>query len=124
MTTSTGYSPAALQDRLPDWIDLPAWMLTDSEPAAALWILTAMYADQRIWTHVQPNWIDFDAILAEPGWSATERATLSAAWSIAGADCEAPARVSLADLACRLDQERFDAVLEALRLRRAAASGW
>ena len=114
------YSPHTLLDRLPVGTDLPDWMVTESASAAPLWILTAMSrADQRIWRHVNTHGIKFAAILREGGWSPTERALLAAARSLSGTR----AAVDLDELAVSLDSPRWDALMEALRIRRAGLRG-
>jgi hypothetical protein len=117
-TTPTGYSPAALEAKLTGTPVL-AWMLTDADRAAPLWILATLGRDARIWDHVTDCWIDFDAILAEPGWTGTEHALLTAAASLGGQ----PVFADLEDLATRLDQTRWTALLEALTIRRGRHEG-
>lgn len=95
--------------------------LADDAHCAALWILTTLRRDDaRIWAHVADDgWIDFTAILAEPGWTRAERAALRAAWSIRYIGVESP----LGELADWLDDELWYAVLEALRIRRGVSDG-
>lgn len=116
------YTPRALQarlDQLPGGYTLPRNAFTDSDWASALWVLTAFRNDDaRIWNHIGLFGMDFEAILAETGWTAAERAALMAAYSISGgvaADLDAVASL--------LDEELWHAVLEALRIRRAYTSG-
>ena len=113
--------PVALLDRLPDDVPVEAWMLTEGAKAAPLWILTAFgRRDFRIWGNVLPNYIEFDLILGEEGWSGSERALLRAAANLGGYP-NVP--VDLAELAASLDDERWDALLSGLRIRRAKLRG-
>jgi len=116
-----GYSPRALLDRLPASVDVPHWMLTDSAAAASLWILTAISrTDKRIWQHLTHRMIKYADIVREGGWSPSELALLHAARCLAG---QAQIGPNLDELAASLDETRWDALLEALRIRRTGLRG-
>lgn len=112
------YSPTALMERLP--IRVEPWMLTDSDRAAPLWLLTFFPADEpRIWGHVRPTVIGWKRMLREPRWTGAERALIRAASSLAGVGTA----VDLDHLAVDLDNARWGALLEAMRVRRAGLRG-
>lgn len=114
------YSPAALLDRLPAHIDFAPHMLTDSDKAAPLWVLGCFpHGETRIWNHVGYAEIGFDRILLEPGWTSAEVALLEATYALTGIDL----RIHLDELATRVDDERWNAFLEGLRIRRAGLRG-
>lgn len=70
--------------------------------------------EPRVWRHVDDDGgLDWEAVLGE-AWSGGERLLLQAAASL----CDSQYRVSLAELAARLDDDAFAAVAAALqRLR-------
>lgn len=70
--------------------------------------------EPRVWRHVdEVSAVDWDAVLGE-AWSGGERLLLEAAASL----CDPQYRVCLAELAARLDDDAFAAVVSALqRLR-------
>lgn len=118
--TAHRYSPLNLLDRLPVQNEFAPHMLTDSDKAAPLWVLACFHhVDGRIWSHVGHATIDFDAILCEVGWTSAEYALLEAAYALTGADI----RIHLDELAARVDDERWAAFVEAMRIRRAGLRG-
>ncbi len=119
------YTPRALATRLepvPGGPTLTGAARSNSALRAALWILSGLRRDDaRVWSHVAVDgWIDFAAILNEPGWTRAERAAVRAAWSLRYIN---GTEVRLDELAAWLDQELWHAVLEALRIRRDALDG-
>lgn len=122
ITAADRYSPASLLDRLPDTIDFAPYMLTDSDTAAALWILSCFpHGERRVWDHVGPTSIDFDTIIDEVGWTSSERGLIAAAQLLAAQGWHSD--FDLNNLAVSLDDERWDAFMEALRIRRAGLRG-
>ena len=116
------YSPVNLLDRLPAHVEYAPHMLTDSDKAAPLWILSCFpERDTRIWRHVGATSLDLNAIVCESGWTQAELALIIAACSLTGLD--AGAGLDLDELATRLDDERWEALLEAMRIRRAGLRG-
>lgn len=116
--SSGAYSPTSLMERLP--VRVEPWMLTDSDRAAPLWLLASFPPDEaRIWGHVRPGAIGWKRMLREPRWTGAERALIRAACSLAGVG----AAVDLDHLAVDLDDARWGALLEAMRVRRAGLRG-
>ena len=87
------------------------------ELAAALHVLAAPFVRRRAAPHfdLQRGTIDFGALLAQP-WSSSERALIETACTLAGREDIADAR--LAPLLYVLDDENFERVIEAIRIRR------
>ena len=118
------YRPDDLRGRLPDDVEVASWMLSDGDKAPALWILcTFSPYDVRVWDNVRYDGIDFDRILAEEGWSGAELALLRAAASIAAVSLLREGPVDLSDLAVQLDEDRWNAFLGALAIRREKLHG-
>ena len=118
------YRPEDLRGRLPDDVQVASWMLTDGDKASALWILATFGpGDVRVWDNVRYDGIDFEAILMAEGWSPAESALLRAAASISGYRLLYQAPVDLSDLAAGLDEDRWNAFLGALAIRRKKLHG-
>lgn len=115
------FSLAALLDRLPEDLRATIKPPIASNIAAPLWLLTAFSStDPRIWRHVDRSRIRFPAILCENGWSLPDRALLAAARYLNGATTTRPDALLLAEA---LDDECWEAFLEALRIRRTGLRG-
>lgn len=115
------FTPGALAARLPQHLARNPETPTAGPWCAAAWILTLFGPrEPRIWDYVEEFSIDFDAILSTGGWSSRQLLLLRAAASLSGTTFVS---VDLSDLAALLDTHEWQAVLEALRIRRTGEYG-